>query len=113
LFVALFIASTAVLLVASTAQPPIPTWGGYLDVGIVVLIFLLGFTIQRLNKTPPRYNVSHHVAVYMFPLILVGMWIYRDALDFNILLPGAAWRSYFFLSILPYAVSLWQDTPPS
>jgi hypothetical protein len=107
LFVTLFIVSTALLLFASTSQAPIPAWGGYLDVGIVILIFIIGFTIQRRSTGAPRYDVSHHTAVYLFPLILVGMWLNREALDFNILLPGVAWRSYFFLSIVPYAVSLW------
>lgn len=39
----------------------------------------------------------------------VGMWVYRDAFDFNILLPGVAWRSYFFLSILSYALHPWKS----
>ena len=54
--------------------------------------------------------MSHQVAVYLFPLILVGMWVFREALDFNILLPGVAWRTYFLLSILPHALSLWKST---
>jgi hypothetical protein len=107
-FFILFAVSTAILLIASTAKTPIPTWGGYLDVCIVVLIAFTGFTIYQRNKSVPRYDRSYQVAVYLFPLILVGMWIYRASLDFNILLPGAAWRTYFFLSILPHALNLWK-----
>src|SRR5689334_4370442 len=86
-FMILFCVSTAILLTASTSKTPVPLWGGYLDVGIVVLIALIGFEIHRRNKNAPRYDISHQVAIYLFPLILVGMWVYRDALDFNILLP--------------------------
>jgi hypothetical protein len=111
-FIALFIISTAILLIASTAKTPIPAWGGYLDVGIVVLIALTGFVIHQRNKSTPRYEFSHQVAIYLFPLIVVGMWVYRDSLDFNILLPGVAWRTYFFLSILPHALSLWKLEQP-
>ena len=111
-FIILFVISTVILLIASTARTPVPPWGGYLDVGIVLLIALIGFIIHQRNKSGPRYNISHQIAIYLFPLILVGMWIYRDSLDFNILLPGVAWRTYFFLSILPHALSLWKLDQP-
>jgi len=110
-FVILFAVSTTILLIASTAKIPVPTWGGYLDVAIVFLIALTGFVIYQRNKSTPRYDISHQVAIYLFPLILVGIWVYRDSLDFNILLPGAAWRTYFFLSILPHALNLWKPEP--
>lgn len=84
-FFILFAVSTAILLIASKAKTPVPTWGGYLDVFIVLLIAIIGFTIYQRNKGAPRYDVSHQIAIYLFPLILVGMWIYRNSLDFNIL----------------------------
>ena len=111
-FFILFSISTAILLIASTAKAPVPAWGGYLDVGIVVLIALTGFTIHQRNKSLPRYDISHQIAIYFFPLMLVGTWLYRDSLDFNILLPGLAWRTYFFLSILPFGLSLWKMEQP-
>ncbi|MCI0551543.1 MAG: hypothetical protein L0287_11350 [Anaerolineae bacterium] len=105
-FFILFAISTAILLIASTARTPVPAWGGYLDVGIVVLIAFTGITIYQRNKGTPRFDTSHRVANYLFPLILAGMWLYRNSLDFNILLPGLAWRTYFFLSILPHGLAL-------
>jgi hypothetical protein len=108
LFVILCMVSTAILLIASAAREPIPAWGGYLDVGIVFLIALTGFVIHQRNKSAPRYDISHQIAIYLVPVILVGMWFYRTSFDFNILLPGVAWRIYFFLSILPHALSLWK-----
>ncbi len=54
----------------------------------------------------PSYDISQRVAIYLFPLILVSMWLYRNSLDFNILLPGLAWRTFFFLSILPFGLNL-------
>lgn len=105
-FFTLFAVSTVILLIASTAGTPVPAWGGYLDVFIVLLIAFTGITIHQRNKNTPRHDVSHQVAIYLFPSILVGMLLYRDPLDFNILLPGLAWRTYFFLSILPHAINL-------
>ena len=107
-FLILFAMSTAILLIASTSKMPVPTWSGYVDVGIVVLIAMTGFALHQRDQGTPRYESSHQVAVYLFPMILVGMWVFRDRLDFNILLPGVAWRTYFFLSILPHALSLWK-----
>jgi len=110
-FLLLYTASTAIVLIASTAKSPLPAWGGYLDVGIVVLIVINGFAIHWMNKNRPDYYISHQAALYLFPIILIGMWIYRDMLDFNILLPGMAWRTFFFLSILPYGLNLWKQEP--
>ena len=107
-FLILFGISTALLLIASTAKTPLPAWGGFLDVAIVVLIAFIGITIHQRNKSAPRYDISYQVAIYLFPLILVGMWLYRNSINFNILLPGLAWRTYFFLSILPHGLNLWK-----
>ena len=107
-FFILFAISTTMLLIASTAMTPLPARGGYLDVGIVVLIALTSFTIHPRNKSLPRYDISHQIAIYLFPLILVDTWLYRDSLDLNTLLPGLAWRTYFFFSILPHAINLWK-----
>jgi hypothetical protein len=108
-FAILFVISTVILLIASTAKVPAPAWGGYLDLAVVVLIAFSGFTIYQRSKNGPRYDSSYQVALYLFPLILVGIWLYRNSLDFNILLPGVAWRTYFFLSILPHALHLWKS----
>jgi hypothetical protein len=107
-FCILFVISTMILLIASTTKTRLPAWGGYLDVGVVVLIAVAGFTIHIRNKNTPRYDVSHQVALYLFPLLILGMWLYRESLDFNILLPGVAWRTYFLLSILPHGLNLWK-----
>ena len=108
-FVSLFVLSTIILLIASTAKVPVPAWGGYLDVAIVILIAFTGLTIHQRSKSVSRYGTSYQIAMYLFPLIVVGMWLFRDSLDFNILLPGVAWRTYFFLSILPHALGLWKS----
>lgn len=111
-FILLFIISTVILLIASTAKIPVPAWGGYMDVAIVALIAFTGFAIHQRSQSRPRFDTSYHFALYLFPLIIVGIWLYRNALDFNILLPGVAWRTYFFLSILPHALHFWKSEQP-
>jgi hypothetical protein len=107
-FAFLFGISTALVLIASTAKIPLSAWGGYLDVGIVALLAFIGIAIRQGDKSTPRYDISHQVAVYLFPFVLVGMWVFRNSIDFNILLPGLAWRTYFLLSILPHGLNLWK-----
>lgn len=107
-FIALFAISSTILLIASTAVTPVPAWAGYLDVGIVVLLAFSGIMIHGRNKNSLQYATSYQIAVYLFPLMIVGMWLARDSLDFNILLPGVAWRTYLFLSFLPHAINLWK-----
>jgi hypothetical protein len=107
-FFLLLVIAITILLIASTTRTPIPTWGGYLDVGIVSLIAFVGITIYQRNKNTARYDLSHHTAIYLLPLIFVGMWVYGEALDIHMLLPGVAWRNYFLLSILPHGIHLWK-----
>lgn len=110
-FLLLYAVSIAIVLIASTAKSPLPVWGGYLDVGIIALIFTTGFAIHRMNESRPDHYISYQAAVYLFPIILIGLCIYREILDFNILLPGLAWRTFFFFSILPYSLTLWKQEP--
>jgi hypothetical protein len=107
-FILLFAISTAILLIASTARTSVPAWAGYLDVSLVALIAFTGLMIHQRNKNAPPYAISYQIAVYLFPLMILGMWLARNSLDFNILLPGVAWRTYLFLSILPHAITLWK-----
>ena len=111
-FIILFAISITILLIASRSRHPASVWVGYLDVGLVVLIAFAGFAIHERDKSILRYDSSYQVAIYLFPLILIGMWLDRNSLDFNILLPGMAWRTYFFLSVLPHALNLWKRKQP-
>ena len=107
-YLLLYTISTLILLIASTAKAPLPKWGGYVDVGIAVVIAVLGFTIFGLNKMSLQYETNHRVTLYLLPIILLGMWYFRNLIDFNVLLPGLAWRTFFFLHILPYGLNLWK-----
>lgn len=112
-FFILNIISVILLLIASTSKTPLPTWGGYLDVSLVVMIVITGFTIFGRGKSKPNFETTHRVVLYILPIILLGMWIFRSLLDFNILLPGLTWRAFFFLHILPYGLNLWKPESPN
>jgi len=107
-FFILNIFSVILLLIAGASKTPLPAWGGYVDVSLAVLIVIAGITIFGRGKSKPNFETSHRAALYILPMILLGMWVFRNALDFNILLPGLAWRAFFFLHILPYGLNLWK-----
>jgi hypothetical protein len=107
-YLLLYAISTLILLIASTAKAPLPQWGGYVDVSIAILIAVLGFTLFGMNKMSLQYETNHRVTLYLLPIILLGMWYFRNLIDFNVLLPGLAWRTFFFLHILPYGLNLWK-----
>ncbi len=109
IFLLLYTISTMILLIASAAKTPLPKWGGYLDVGIAILIVVFGFTLFGMNKMSLEYATSHRVMLYLTPILLLGMWFFRNWVDFNILLPGLAWRTFFFLHILPYGLNVWKQ----
>ncbi|GEM_PF-1676269 len=106
-----YIVSTYLLLYASISNVPLPKWGGYLDVGLVIVIVYSSFTIFGKGKGNPRYDAAHRTALNLVPVILLGMWLFRNILDFNILLPGLTWRIFLLLHILPYAMNLWKPEP--
>ncbi|HEY7625244.1 MAG TPA: hypothetical protein VIA63_09490 [Candidatus Limnocylindria bacterium] len=55
-------------------------------------------------------RASHAVAAIVPALVLAAMWWYRDSLDFNVLLPGLAWRTWLVLYTLPSILTLFRRT---
>ena len=104
-----YLVSFAILLIASLSKVPLASWGGYLDVSLVLFIGFLSFIIFGRGKSNPNFETGHRVALNILPVLLSGMWILRSAFDFNILLPVLAWRTFFFLYILPYGAPLWRS----
>lgn len=95
------------LLIASLSKVPLPAWGGFLDGSLALFIVFLSFIIFGRGKSNPNFETGHRAALYILPIILLVMWVFRSGFDFNILLPGLAWRTFFFLHLLPYGVRLW------
>ena len=101
--------SLIILVISSTSKSPVPAWGGSADVGTAILIALLGFVIFGRGKNSPRFEIGHRAALNIVPSVLLVLWVLHNAFDFNILLPGLAWRIFFFLHILPYGATLWNS----
>lgn len=102
------VVSVALLLFAST-RSDLPAWGGPLDVAIAFTLVATAFLIWRRagDRAGLReLRIGHGVAAIVPTLVLVAIWWYRDSLDFNVLLPGLAWRTWLVLYTIPSALAL-------
>ena len=108
------VVSVALLLFAST-RADLPAWGGPLDAAIAFTLIATAFLIWRRAGDRvglPELRLGHAVAAIVPALVLVAIWWYRDSLDFNILLPGLAWRTWLVLYTLPSVFTLRPGTVP-
>jgi hypothetical protein len=84
-------------------------WGGPLDVAIAFTLVGTSVLIWRRagdGSGLREFRVGHGVAAIVPALILVAISWYRESLDFNVLLPGLAWRTWLVLYTLPSALAL-------
>jgi hypothetical protein len=102
-------------LVASIfSSEAFPKWLGYLDVVIAFALVIMTILIDVIA----RGKIESHViqASYRLYRLLVGLplallivfFIFGDHIDWSILLPGLAWRSWLLLYILPAGLTVWQ-----
>ena len=40
-------------------------------------------------------------------VVLIAAWLVRERLDWNVLLPGLAWRWFIMAYAMPAAIALW------
>ena len=52
-----------------------------------------------------EFRAGHAIAAIVPALALAAIWWYRESLDFNILLPGLAWRTWLVLYTVPSALA--------
>jgi len=100
--------SLALLLTAST-RADLPSWGGPLDVVIAFTLIGTSFLVWRRAGSRAgvgEFRIGHSVAALVPALVLAALWWYREALDFNVLLPGLAWRTWLVLYTIPSALAL-------
>jgi len=65
----------------------------------------MGFLIWRRAGSAAgmrELRIGHGVAA----IVLAAIWWYRESLDFNILLPGLAWRTWLVLYTTPVRTGL-------
>jgi amino acid transporter len=79
------------------------------DVVIAFSLIATSFLIWRRaagREGLRALRMAHGIAAIVPALVLVALWLYRDSLDFNVLLPGLAWRTWIVLYTLPAAITV-------
>lgn len=108
----LFGTSIAFPLIASLfGTESLPNWFGLLDVGVALILILLMMGLSSLMQKFVDDRVK--LLCYRFygwlaslPIILLGLFfILPNAIDWNILLPGLAWRVWLLAYSLPALVA--------
>jgi hypothetical protein len=109
----LYAISTALLLWASTLEVPLQagqvTWQGLVDVGtafLVVLLAMVLYTRARPLVSERAVRLSYGLVTGVVVAALVSMWLFAGRLDFNVLLPGLAWRMFVLMQTLPAALAV-------
>lgn len=104
--------SLSLLLIAS--MPPeerLPRWGGPIDVALAFSIVATLIVLHRAAADRVgigELRTGYRVAATLPAVMLVLLWLFRDSLIWNVLLPGLAWRSFVLLSALPMALAVWR-----
>lgn len=105
-----FLVSVALLLIASASRQRPPFWLGIVDVTLVLA--LVGTAALLRKATGGKTGIhalqwGYHVATNLPVILLLLLWVLRDRLLFNTLLPGLAWRVWLLLYTFPAALTAW------
>jgi hypothetical protein len=114
----LFIVSSSFPVAASVLRlDPAPRWLGVADVVVAFALVVVGMVI--VSKKPTNfdahaveiafraYRILANALLFLFALFLV----IGDSIDWNILLPGLAWRAWLLVLVLPSWIALWPTGP--
>jgi lysylphosphatidylglycerol synthetase-like protein (DUF2156 family) len=110
---ALFAVSTTFPIAASLLPTQAtPLWLGIADVAVAAALMAAGFVVvARAPKTfdPPTTAAAFRVlraGSALFLLLLVLFFLAGDAVRWQVLLPGLAWRAWLFVLVLPAWIAL-------
>jgi hypothetical protein len=106
--------STAFPIIASLLPPELlPRWVGVVDVALAFAVLILALRIDlrsrgRVRDDAVRVAYRFYRASAAFPLaLLVVFFLAGDAIRWDVLLPGLAWRAWVLLYVFPGAYALW------
>ena|SRR2546426_4240021 len=108
--IALMIGSTWLLAWVSLCRCSVPRWIGPLDAVAAFAFIAVGgvlWTRGHARIDPSARCVAHDALTATVPAACLALWTAFDRVDWNVFLPGLAWRSFIVLHTLPVALTLW------
>jgi hypothetical protein len=108
-WIGLFVLSATLLGIASVSPETvaqIPTLG-YVDAAaaFALVVLLAIFERQRRTLQVQDLILSLGIIGVVLPAMFVGLWLGREGIVWNTLLPGLAWRSFVLLWGLPSVIA--------
>jgi hypothetical protein len=110
-----WVVSTAFPVVASLLRAEEPLRAlGVADVAVAAVTVALGVSVAAKKPAGFDARVSdaavrvYRAAANTCLVLLVVFFLAGDRVRWNVLLPGLAWRAWFFAWVLPSAIALWQ-----
>ena len=111
LFVVTLVFPVAASLIPAESVTP---WMGIADVALALVFLLVAFAIDVLARGKVTDEVIHlsyrsYRGLGTIPLILlVIFFLVGEAIRWNVLLPGLAWRAWVLIYARPAALALWK-----
>jgi hypothetical protein len=108
--IALMIGSTWLLAGAILCRCSLPRWIGPLDVVTALAFIAAGgvlWTRGHARIDASARGIAHDALTAGVPVACLAFWTAADRVDWNVFLPGLAWRSFVILHTLPVALTLW------
>ena len=105
-------ASFGLVFWASLSTGLVPLWARILDVGLAFgIVITAGVLHTRAQRLPEVHQVRAPRAALLVSsttpsVVLIVAWLLRGRLDWNILLPGLAWRLFIMSYAMPAALVL-------
>ena len=109
----LFGISTAFPIVASIRTREAPVWVGVLDALLAFALVAVGaLTSARWGRAVDGAVLEASARIYragasVFLVLLALFFVAGQRINWNILLPGLAWRAWLFAYVLPAGIVAW------
>ena len=110
--------SFALVFWASLSRGQLPLWPRLLDIALAFsVVITAGLLHARAGRVPaaqrlPKLRIALLVDSTVPSGLTLGVWLLRERLDWNILLPGLAWRLFILLYGISAALTLWRSRAP-
>ncbi len=116
---ALFAVSLAFPLLASLLPDNArPSWIGVLDVTLVLILagVMIGIETAARGQVDTQAQQTsyrgYRIVLHLPIVLLILFFIAGEQIQWGILLPGLAWRTWLGLYILPAGVAVWRMSTP-
>ena len=92
-----------------------PRWIGVLDVvfalaWVVVMMLIVGLAQNQIDIRAKETSYQiYRLLAHLLLVLLAAFFMVGDRINWNVLLPGLAWRLWWLVYTLPATLALWRS----